>query len=496
MSLARRATLVACVVAASLTWKATASAFGGVYFTEDDRSVRVTSHRLAVALGRGQTVMWDQPAWTGNPSQVAYIALVRPNASVSSTADAWLTALAASSQSYTYTPPSFGPAAGCMVAGCARDPAFGEGPDRFAVTRLAVAAPLEEARLDTADAALAWLADRGFVTSSSEEGDIRAAAQSGYQMVAMRYEPPCGARTIRPVRVEGPATNQIPTRLMKAGVSNQLALTLFVLGEQRVAPSPLTAVEIDLEQLTWDDRKNQSNYDELVSKALGEASGRSVLTEYADVPARTIGSKAGGPASFSEVYPALCGKDAPPARMDIIPPETVSPSTCRRATPRVDAGDAGDGGEGDADLDGGADAEADADLDGGAPDADLPDAERPDARAATDAAVPPPRDDCPSPDDLALALRGLDLDQIFFTRMRGSLSTNVLSAQDLTLVPAPGGVVSNGVQAVRFADDRDNTPNRSAACGSARVTSRERELGGLAIVAGVLFFLGRQRRRK
>ena len=56
MSLARRATLVACVVAASLTWKATASAFGGVYFTEDDRSVRVTSHRLAVALGRGQTV--------------------------------------------------------------------------------------------------------------------------------------------------------------------------------------------------------------------------------------------------------------------------------------------------------------------------------------------------------------------------------------------------------------------------------------------------------
>jgi hypothetical protein len=493
VSLARRATLVACVVAASLTWKTAASAFGGVYFTEDDRSVRVTGHRLAVALGRGQTVMWDQPTWTGNPIQVAYIALVRPNATVSSTADAWLTALAASSQSYTYTPPSFGPAAGCMVAGCARDPAFGEGPDRFAVTRLAVAAPLEQARLETADAALTWLADRGFVTSSSEEGDLRAAAQSGYQMVAMRYEPPCGARAIRPVRVESPATNEIPTRLMKAGVSSQLALTLFVLADKRVAPAPLTAVDIDLEQLTWDDRRNQSNYDDLVSKALGEASGRSVLTEYADVPTRTSGSKAAGPASFSEVYPALCGKDATPARMDIVPPESVSASSCRRPTPRVDAGDAGEGG---AETDAGADADIDAEVDAGVPDADPDDAEARDARAATDAAVAPPRDDCPSPDDLALTLRGLDLDQIFFTRMRGNLSTSVLAAQDLTLVPAPGGVVPNGIQAVRFADDRNNTPNRSAACGSARVTSRERELGGLSIVACVLFVLGRQRRRK
>lgn len=494
----RRAAIIACLVTAGLSLAPRpARAFGGVYFAEQERPGGVTEHRVAVALGPTQTVMWDQVRWSGNPSQVAWIGPVRPGADVSTGADAWFAALDGSTRPYVYTPPSFGPSAGCMIAGCQRDPAFGEGPERFRVERVGAAQPVEQARFRAADDAIAWLASSGFAPTATEEADLRATVAAGFELAALRYAPSCGVRAIRPVRVDGPRTTEIPTRLMKAGVTSQLSLTLFVLGERRYAPAPLTAVEVDLDELTWDDTSDKSNYDDLASKALGRASGRSVLTEYADQPTRAASSR--GPASFLDVYPALCGRGATPARMEIVPPESVPASQCRS---RSDAGvgDAGvveagpDAGE-DADTDAGDDAQTDASDDGGT------DAGR-DAAAGTpsrDAGgiVTPPRDDCPSPDDLALAVRGLDLPALYLTRMRGSVSTSLLSSQDLSLAPAEGGDVTNGIQAVRFRSDRDNTPSRSAACGTsrARTADTSRELGTLAVVAAVLFALGRTRKR-
>lgn len=484
-----------------------ADAFTGVFLAESDRSTQVIEHRVAVSARPDATVLWDQARWTGNPTTLAWVAPVRRGAEVTLTSDAWLASLDASTQPVVYQPPVFGAAAGCSLAGCARDTAFDTGPDKIGVRPFAVAAPAETLTISGSDrGALArWLSSNGFAVPDAARAAVDAYEAEGFDFVVMRLSPNCGERTTRTIRVVSPgAPPTVPIRMMRVGAGRALPLKLFVLSTRRQAVGGFGTTTIPLDRLVWDERDEESNYEDLLEAALGSGSGtQTFLTEYAGVQDRVaVSGRRTVTPSFYALYPALCGRDPLPSRTELLPTDPVTLGPCAPPGSRRDSGaDADLDAAGDAETEGGAsdagdDASADAasDASPGAEDAgdDGGGGEPPDASV-----VPPSEDSCATPDDLDVALAGFDLDSVTLTRMRGSLAGSTFDAAALSIVPAPTSEgVTNGLQAIDFADDeKRDRPNRTAACASAEGRGRATVVPLLAIGALALALARRRRRR-
>ena len=80
---------------------------------EVDHSV-VTDHRMAFSFSPAQTVLWDQIRYSGSPKDFAWVLPIRQGARIELSHDAWIAALAASTQTVITgpTPPSCGGSAG------------------------------------------------------------------------------------------------------------------------------------------------------------------------------------------------------------------------------------------------------------------------------------------------------------------------------------------------------------------------------------------------
>jgi hypothetical protein len=485
-----------------------ASACGGVFVSQSETYTLVTDHRMAIALSRDQTVVWDQIRYVGNPREFAWVAPVRPGARLELSTDAWFEALEASTEPVVFAPPDYGGAAGCALAGCGNDNAQ---TDRgtVEVVRASLVGPYEQVTIRANDpgGVPQWLRDRGFFVPDAVAPAIGAYADEGYEFIALRLRPECGTSAMRPIRIISQGFDPtIALRMMSAGASREIGITLWVIAEARYAPQSYPSATIDYSKLVWERSNNRSNYDSLADEAMGSGGGKAWITEYADTPPlkasvplreqRTV-----TPTLF-DVYPTLCANGTPKG-VSVGQPKPNSGSPC---TSIADAGVVPDAAPRDAgsDADAGAisDADVDANLDGG--DDAQADAQSPtDAAAGSDAA--PARDGgaiftptgCGTPDDLAIALRGIPADRVYVTRLRASLpSLGLATSPDLKLAPSTDqSFVSNSVQVVGYSDDvRREEPNRSAMCGSGRRRGGSGEAGVVALsVAAALWW--RRRRR-
>lgn len=513
-----RARLVAMTVFASLLAAGRANAFTAIFLADDDKSTRVTEHRVAIAMLPGETVLWDQVRWSGNPTTLAWVAPVKPGTTSTLTADAWFASLDGSTQTVIFKPPDFGPAAGCAIAGCARDPAFDDGPSKFTVKSSAVAGPTETVTIrgGSPNALQSWLRNNGFTVPEQASASIEAVAREGYDFVVMRLRPDCGAQSTRTFRVVVPGgPSAIPTRMMGIGAGRSVDVTLFTLAPTRQVPVGYGAASINMRDLYWDDDKRTSNYAELRSQALRAASGRAWLTEYADVPDRSMGASAPRQITPSpyEIYPAACGRESPPSGIEVLGADPTKPGPCTSGSRERDAGleggaalDASDdeSDASDASLDAtdasDEDASSDASISDASSEAGDEAGDEADDASATGrdgaAAPTPARDTCASPDDLAIGLRGLDPRDVFVTRMFASISSDTLAGEDLRLVSnASGAVVTNGLQAVAFEDDRHDRPKGSYACESVDRRQRASTLVPLLAAGALVTTLVRRRRR-
>lgn len=514
-----------------------AEAFTAVFAANNDKTTQVIEHRMAVAILPGELVLWDQARWSTSsaPTELAWVAPVPRTATTSVvTSDAWFAALDASTQPIIYQPPDFGPAAGCsltpapigarFLGGCASDSAYGRGPDKIAIRSSAVAGPVETITIPgtNPNALNSWLTSNGFTIGPNDGAAITEVANAGFDFVVMRLRPNCGEDSTRVFRVSLPATTTaaptIPTRLMSIGGSRSMAMTLYTIADRRQTVLGSTNTSINLSELLWDERENTSNYAELRDRALSGNSGRSWLTEYADIPDRSPTSSSSSSTSrssssrvtpsFFELYPGICGAGVLPSNTQLITPTNVRPGPCSSTNPSPDR-DSGanesDAGSSDGSLDSSADGSGDAAaidasiVDAGADGGDVDDEDA--GRTDAGPSFPPAaRDTCASPDDLTVGLRGLDLNRVFLTRLRGTFltfaSSSVVTGGDIALSPDPsGGTVTNGLQAVAFEEDKSDKPNRSAACVSTRSRGADlvAPLIGLA-VASIAIARRRQRR--
>jgi len=403
----------------------------------------VTDHRMAFSMSPQQTVLWDQLAYSGNPTDFSWVLPVRAGTVVQESHDEWFEALDA-----TTTPVISGPARNCNGGGLACGGSSKQSASGFAaaggggvqVLSQSVVGPYDTATLAATDpnALENWLNTNGYLLPDSFRPTIAAYVAGGFDFIALRLMPGQGVQAMKPVRVVTQGADvSLPLRMVAAGVGAQVGITLYVISEGRYeAASPFFNATIDDSQLTWSATQNISNYQTLSQQIMQGHAGHTWLTEFSGlmslVPSQPVGSGPCGNGSstffsgdsLADVYVAQC-------------PCQLANAAC--AAP----GEAGA-------------ADATSESDGTAPDATL----APEAAACPD--VP-----CAGFDDLDVALVGLHPENVWVTRLRSLLPLNALAESDLQIqASASQTPVSNLYSANEYDDPTYSPCGTSGGCAA------------------------------
>lgn len=412
-----------------------AAACGGCFVPSVEQT-QVTDHRMAFAVSKAQTVLWDQIAYSGDPKQFAWVLPVRAGTKVEASTDAFFAALDVVSRPTVIAPPQPPMGGGFGCGASAASAASDRGNGGVQVIGRDVVGPYEAVTLRSSNAsALAdWLTANGFAIPSRIAPTIAAYVSEQFDFIALRLQPNKGIRSMKPVRVVYPgADDSLPLRMVAAGIGQSVAITLFVIGEGRYHPRNFPDGEIDFKKLFWDSSSARSNLEELAQGAMAANGSRSWLTEFAGLANVTYTLPAqlgGGSLRLDTSYKTQCAQ----------PGEEPTP------LPFADAG---------------------VDPDGGLPG--------------------PAADRC---DDLLVAERGMNPSDVWLTRLRANLPASTL-ATDLAIEAAPQqAYVTN----IHYAPAAANVQGGSA-CSAAAPASPLGTLAELALCAGGLALVVRRRRR-
>jgi hypothetical protein len=288
-----------------------ARACGGCFHPEDQpETTLVTGHRMAFAISKTQTVLWDQIQYSGAPSEFAWVLPVKPGAYIEVSNDAWFDSLDAATSTRVVAPqiicvqPSFpeddvGTRSGCGCGSIGADDASAgvafptpagpadKGPivPPVSVTHEGSVGPYDTVTLHAnvpGEGVSTWLSDNNFAIDESVKPIIDAYTAENFDFIAVRLRPGQGIQQMQPVRVVSPgASPALPLRMVAAGTGANVDLTLFVIGEGRWEIENFPNHIIDPLGLSWDFAKDASNYATLRQQTLAKEGGRTWLNTYA-----------------------------------------------------------------------------------------------------------------------------------------------------------------------------------------------------------------------
>jgi len=144
--------------------------------------------------------------------------------------------------------------------------------------------PYETATIGSSDptALVTWLRDHGYAISDSVVPTIQYYVDDGFNFAALRLSPNAGVQQMQPVRVTTPGLGlTFPLRMVGAGVSESVALELFVFAEGRYEAANFPTVEVDRTALFYDWASRTFNYDALFERAIADTGGRGWVVEAA-----------------------------------------------------------------------------------------------------------------------------------------------------------------------------------------------------------------------
>ncbi|CAN5528614.1 hypothetical protein BH09MYX1_BH09MYX1_42080 [soil metagenome] len=478
-----------------------ASACGGCFAPPTEKTV-VTDHRMALAVSKTQTVLWDQIRYAGNPREFAWVLPVRDGARVELSRDDWFAALDA-----TTSPVIIGPnpraRSGCALGGCgsAEGTSGSPGSDPVEVLRQDVVGPYETVTLRSTNpgALRGWLTGHGYAIPTSVAPTIDAYVAEGFDFIALRLLPNCNARSMKPVRIVTPGADPtLPLRMVVAGIGAFVGLTLYVVGEGRYHPQNFPDAVVDYGRLTWNRNTGRSNYQELSLEAMQEGGDRAWITEYAQHPGVEDTSFSSGPnPTLFDAYYGLCGPSRGGGTGG-----GVTGDPCSRDAGDGDAREDGDDGATDAaapdaEIDGAADA---GELDG-ATDAGELDGSHDDGGIDAETWEPPveptwrPRG-CEAFDDLAVGLRGMNPSDVWVTRLRANVRAGALD-RDLQLETDVQVAVDNVHRTSVYDEGTVNTTTaRTDGCSSSPMRSRTDWVGAAALLGLTVIGVRRALRRR
>lgn len=503
-----------------------AEACGGVFVAEPridqpaSRSI-VRDHRMAIAIGRTKTVIWDEVRLEGEPRDFVWITPVKPGTTVELADDEWLTALDVSTQPVVYGPRE-GSYGGCALTGCAADEgnaATVPGGSVF-VVKEEVLGPYDSVTVRSAgdpDAPYRWLQQNGYrLDDEKVRGVLAQYASAGFDFAALKLRATCNQTAMQPVRIVVPGPDpRILVRMALAGARlDVVPITLFVLGEAPYRPSTYPFGFVNEDQLEWDRPTSgstkayyatRSNYDALANDVMARE-GKTWLVESAQLAELAGGTSRRLPTpGLFEAYESLCSGNNPrnaDTRSGTDPDSTSTSNPgvkapCNTADAGVrdgsadgstdggDGGDRSDGGGDDGGEDAGPDASADAssgdgggDGDGGDDDGGI-DEDDSGIPTGFDSGVVAPRCRQGADSDYQLATRDVvGTSQIWVTRLRARIQPNAL-ATDLDLVPAiapDNKAISNLHQVARY-EDEDDQPSKTS-CRATKVVKHDKRAPG------------------
>jgi hypothetical protein len=152
----------------------------------------------------------------------------------------------------------------------------------------------------------AWLEDNGYLWDDNAAPILEEYLQEGNVIAAMKLRNGAGVEDIHPITLRYPSNETcFPLRLTRIAAVDDMDIRVFVLANNRAAPTNYRHVLVNPLKLDWINRA--SNYKEAISQAVDveSADGRAFVTEYAG-PSDTI-SNAGvyDPAWNEQAYVGL-----------------------------------------------------------------------------------------------------------------------------------------------------------------------------------------------
>lgn len=291
---------------AALTWASgvvlvshprEALACGGCFHGVDEATPSVvTGHRMALAMSKERTVLWDQVEYAGEPSDFAWVLPVGEGAYIEEADDAFFEALEAvtatrvMSTVLTCNDRVFAQqeSAGC-AGGRPLEPVEPRSADvsqqgnvrGVTVEHQGTVGPYETATIKSADpqALRTWLELNKYVIPADINPVIDAYVAEGAAFIALRLKPGVGVQQMTPVRVITPGASPIlPLRMVAAGTGASVSIVLYVLAEGRYGAQDRPEAAIAAADMTWDWSMSRSDYAELRDEALKDGA---FLTSFA-----------------------------------------------------------------------------------------------------------------------------------------------------------------------------------------------------------------------
>jgi Uncharacterized protein conserved in bacteria (DUF2330) len=282
-----------------------AEACGGCFTVQGGSdSTVVTSHRMAMSISQSQSVLWDQIQYAGNPEEFSWVLPVKPGSVLEVGSDAFFDVLDAGTSTTVGIQSvqcstgggsfgggddgGFGCGSGNDLSASADGGGFGPPnavePDPVTVVSQGTVGPYETVTLSTEQpgALNEWLDSHGYAVPEEIQPTIDDYVAEGFDFIALRLIPGNDVQQMQPVRVVMPGSQlTLPLRLVAAGTGAQTALTLFVLSEGRYEAQNFDNALLPRQDVVWDWNSSSSNYSELRADLLAAGTGHNWLTSYA-----------------------------------------------------------------------------------------------------------------------------------------------------------------------------------------------------------------------
>lgn len=305
----------ALAASASLVAPSEASACGGCFVPPATPTV-VSGHRMVMSISPTQSTLWDQIQYAGEPEEFAWVLPVKPGARIETANAAFFEMLEATTVTKIQQPQvtcggSSG-GAGCgfeaqALADSGDGAEAGGETDPVEVVHQGTVGPYETVTLATEQpgALNDWLESHGYAVDETTQPIIDAYVAEGFDFIALRLLPGKGVQEMTPVRVVSPGGGlSLPLRMVAAGTGAQTPIVLYVVGEGRYTVENFPEARIDTSVLSWDFATSQSNYAELRRRALGENDGRAFITSFAQqgLLTQTFTDQNFNPVNFLDLY--------------------------------------------------------------------------------------------------------------------------------------------------------------------------------------------------
>jgi hypothetical protein len=263
-----------------------AAACGGCFHVPMENT-QVASHRMVMSVSQGQSTLYDEIQYAGDPSSFAWVLPILGPVTVALSSDALFAELDQLT-AVTITAPSV--QCGCFNGGGGAGFGAGGGSSTGAgggsgVTIISqnVVGPYDTVQLSSTNptARSDWLTTNGYSVPVDIQPVIAAYVNGGFDFLAMKLIPGMGVAAMRPVSVTTPGASPVlPLRMVAAGVGPTVPITLFVVAEGRYDPTNFPVLTIDPTKVVWDFATESSNYSLLRQNAF-TAKPNGWLVEYA-----------------------------------------------------------------------------------------------------------------------------------------------------------------------------------------------------------------------